>query len=65
MTHVFVERLGTVVSEKPRRDSTHVRRFASVRVDSPQSVDILSVRIRGSYKLGKGADDGADNRLDG
>ena len=28
-------------------------------------VDILRVRIRGSYELGKGADDGADNRLDG
>ena len=65
MTHVFVERLGTVVSEKPRRDSTHIRGFAGVGVNSFQSVNILSVRVRGTYKLGEGADDGADNRIDG
>ena len=65
VAHVFVECLGTVMSEKPRRDSTHIRGFAGVGVNSFQSVDILSVRVRGTYKLGEGADDGVNNRLDG
>lgn len=64
-TYVLVECLGTIVREEPRRHSAHVRRLASVRVDTVQTVDVLRIGVRGADELGEGVDDLRDGGFSG
>jgi hypothetical protein len=50
-THVLVERLGAVVSEKPGGDGTHVDFFTTVR-HVTQTADVLIIRGSRTNELG-------------